>query len=57
MLFNFFLNITNVNKNFNVNTITPICGKNENLPDFFLFLIEKKSHLIIKEMIFFNFKF
>ena len=42
MLFNFFLKITNVNKNFNVNMLTPICGKNENFTNFFLFLIEKK---------------
>ena len=32
-----FFKITNVNKKFNVNMLTPICGKNENLPDFFCF--------------------
>ena len=29
--FQFFLKITNVNKNFNVNMLNPICGKNENM--------------------------
>ena len=48
MLFNFFLKITNVNNNFNVNMLAPICGKIENFTDFFLFLIEKKSQLIKK---------
>ena len=42
MFFSFFLKMTNVNKKFKVNLLTPICGKNENLPDLFLFLIEKK---------------
>ena len=55
--FQFFLKITNVNKNFNVNMLTPICGKNENFYGFFLFLIEKKSQLIKKIKDFFNFKF
>ena len=38
--------------------LTLICGKNENLPDFFLFLIEKNSHLIKKRIDFLtsNFK-
>ena len=40
--FQFFLRITNVYKNFNVDMLIPICGKNENFTDFFLFLIEKK---------------
>ena len=40
--FQFFLKISNVNKNFNVNMLNPTCGKNENFTDFFLFLIEKK---------------
>ena len=44
--FQFFLKITNVNKNFNVNMLNPICGKNGNFTDFFLFLIEKNSQLI-----------
>ena len=43
--FQFFLKITNVNKNFNVNMLNPICGKNENFMDFFLFLIEKKKSI------------
>ena len=33
--FQFFHRITNVNKNFNVNVLNPICGKNENFADFF----------------------
>ena len=33
--FQFFVRITNVNKNFNVNMLNPICGKNENFTDFF----------------------
>ena len=40
--FQFFLKISNVNKNFNVNMLNPVCGKNEHFTDFFLFLIEKK---------------
>ena len=40
--FQFFLKITNINKNFNVNMLNPNCGKNENFTDFFFFLIEKK---------------
>ena len=49
---------TLIGVNFNVIMLTPICGKNENFTDFFLFLIEKKSQLIEKEMIFLtsNFK-
>ena len=38
--FQFFLKITNVNNNFNVNMLNPICGKNENFTDFIFFLIE-----------------
>ena len=37
MLFNFFLKINYVNKNINVNMLTPICEKNENFTDFFVF--------------------
>ena len=33
--FQFFSHIINVNKNFNVIMLTPICGKNENFTDFF----------------------
>ena len=40
--FQFFLKITNVNKNFNVKMLTPICGKNENFYGFFCFLLKKK---------------
>ena len=40
--FQFFLKITNVNKNFNVNMLNPNCGKMKILRIFFLFLIEKK---------------
>ena len=36
MLFKFFLKITNVNKNFNVNMLTPICEKNEIFTDLFV---------------------
>ena len=35
--FQFFLKITNVNKNFTVNMLNIICGKNENFTDFFFF--------------------
>ena len=55
--FQFFLKITNVNKNFNVNMLNPICGKNENFTDFFLFLIEKKKFNLLKINDFFNFNF
>ena len=33
--FQFFLKITIVNKNFNVNMLNRNCGKNENFTDFF----------------------
>ena len=56
--FQFFLKITNVNKNFNVNMLNPICGKNENFTDFFfLFLIEKKIVNLLKINDFCNFNF
>ena len=58
MLFNFFLKINHVNKNINVNMLTPICGKNENFTDFFVFNWKKNSQLIEKKLIFLtsNFK-
>ena len=58
MLFNFFLKINHVNKNINVNMLTPVCGKNENFTDFFVFNWKKNSQLIEKELIFLtsNFK-
>ena len=56
--FQFFLKITNVNKNFNLYMLNPICGKNENFTDFFvLFLIEKKIVNLLKINDFFNFNF
>ena len=55
--FQFFLKITNVNKNFNVNMLNPVCGKNEHFTDFFLFLIEKKIVNLLKINDFFNFNF
>ena len=45
--FQFFLKITNVNKNFNVNMLNPICGKNEHFI-FFFFLNEKKYSIYFK---------
>ena len=41
----FFLKIMNVNRNFNVNILTPICGKNEKFTDFFGFYLKKNSQL------------
>ena len=35
--FQFFLKIINVNRNFNVNMLTPICRKNEKFKGFFGF--------------------
>ena len=56
-VFQFFLKITNVSKNFNVNMLNPICGKNKNLRIFVLFLIDKKIVNLLKINVFFQLQF